>query len=72
MGGFAAARQLRARMPELRIIFVSQHSEPIYVEEAVGMGVNGYVLKEAAATDLGNAIQTVMSGQSFLSPLIVA
>jgi YesN/AraC family two-component response regulator len=38
MGGFAAARQLRARMPELRTIFVSQHSEPVYVEEAFGMG----------------------------------
>lgn len=69
MGGFAAARQLRIRMPELRIIFVSQHRERIYIEEAFQIGVNGYVLKQSAADDLGDAIQTVMSGGSFVSPL---
>ena len=72
MGGFAAARQLRARMPELRIVFVSQHSERVYIEEAFQIGVNGYILKQTAATDLGDAIQAVMSGRKFLSPLMAA
>ena len=69
MGGFAAARQLRARLPELRIIFISQHSERVYVEEALGIGVNGYIWKQEAATELGHAIEAVMSGGRFLSPL---
>ncbi|MBV9038732.1 MAG: response regulator transcription factor [Acidobacteriaceae bacterium] len=69
MGGFPAARQLRARMPNLRIIFVSQHRERIYIKEALEIGINGYVWKQAAATELNDAIQTVMSGGSFVSPL---
>ena len=69
MGGFPAARQLRARMPDLRIIFVSQHRERVYIEEAFEIGVNGYIWKQAAAAELNDAIRTVMSGGSFVSPL---
>ncbi len=71
MGGFDAARTLKRRLPELRIIFVSQHSERIYAEEAFRCGAKGYVLKRAAATELPNAIRAVMSGQVFRSPLTV-
>ncbi len=67
MGGFEAARQLRENMPELRIIFVSQHSNHAYVDEAFRCGAKGYVLKGAAATELHDAIQAVMAGQPFRS-----
>lgn len=69
MGGFPAARQLRSRWPDLRIIFISQHREWIYVEEALEIGANGYVWKQAAAAELDDAIQTVMSGGRFVSSL---
>jgi two-component system, NarL family, invasion response regulator UvrY len=59
-------------MPELCIILVSQRRERTYVEEALKIGVAGYVDKQAAATELGNAIPAVMSGGQFLSPLIAA
>jgi two-component system nitrate/nitrite response regulator NarL len=69
MGGFAAARQLRACLPEVRIIFVSHHRERAYIEEALQLGVHGYIWKQEAATELGHAMETVMSGGSFVSPL---
>ncbi|MBV9037330.1 MAG: response regulator transcription factor [Acidobacteriaceae bacterium] len=70
MGGFPAARLLNAQMPELPIIFVTQHDEQSYVDEAFRCGAKGYVIKQAAMTELPNAIRTVMTGQVFCSPLI--
>ena len=70
MGGFAAARQLRVLLPHVPIIFVSQHSSRIYAEEALHIGVRAYVLKRSATTDLRPAISAVMTGHTFVSPLV--
>jgi DNA-binding NarL/FixJ family response regulator len=48
MGGFEAARLLRERLPELCIILMSQHAQRAYADEALRLGVKGYVLKEAS------------------------
>lgn len=65
MGGFEAARQIRESMPDLPIIFVSQHANHAYVDEAFRCGAKGYVLKRAAATELLDAIHAVMADQPF-------
>jgi DNA-binding NarL/FixJ family response regulator len=70
LGGFAAARRLRERMPSVQIIFVSHHQERLYAEKAFESGAQGYVLKQAAATELAAALDAVRSHQTFLSPLI--
>ena len=67
MGGFAAARELRKTMPELRIIFVSQFSDPAYAREAMDMGAAGYVVKQSAGTDLSDAVDAAMDGRTFVS-----
>lgn len=70
MGGFPAARLLNTSMPDLPIIFVTQHTDQFYADEAFRCGAKGYVIKGAAMTELPSAIDTVMSGQMFCSPLI--
>jgi DNA-binding NarL/FixJ family response regulator len=70
MGGFEAARVLRERLPETRIIFASQHADPAYVEEAFGLGAHGYISKRAASTELPEAVRVVLAGGVFRSPLI--
>ncbi len=72
MGGFPAARLLNVRMPDVPIIFVTQHTDRFYVEEAFQCGAKGYVIKRAAVTELPSAIDTVMKGQVFCSPLITS
>ena len=67
MGGFAAAGELRVVLPALRIIFISQYSEPAYSEEALHIGAAGYVLKQRARADLGRAIDAALSGGTFVS-----
>lgn len=72
MGGFPAARLLHMSMPETPIIFVTQHTESLYVEEAFQCGAKGYVIKRAAVTELPHAIHTVIAGNTFCSPLVQA
>ena len=70
MGGFAAAKRLRERLPAVRIIFVSHHQERLYAKKAFESGGDGYVLKRAAATELAQAMQAVLAHRTFLSPLL--
>ena len=72
MNGFEAARLLRERMPELRVILTSQHAQRVYADEAFRLGVNGYVLKGAATTEVPLAIREVLAGRVFCSPSIPA
>lgn len=67
MGGFAAARQLKEKMPNLLIIFVSQHPDASYMDEAFRAGASGYVLKQSAIRDLTTAIEQVRAGGTFRS-----
>lgn len=67
MGGFPAARYLREHLPELLIILVSQFSQRAYAEEALEMGVRGYIVKAAAASELEPAIHAVLDGGTFVS-----
>jgi DNA-binding NarL/FixJ family response regulator len=66
--GISLVRQIRARLPEAKILVLSAHSEPSVVSDALQSGVGGYLLKINAGRDLIQAIRTVMSGQVYLCP----
>lgn len=68
MDGIVVARELRERHPEIRVIFVTAHSEPTYVREAFGLGAQGYVLKRALSSTLIAAVEQVLAGGRYLSP----
>lgn len=67
LGGIEAARLIRERLPESRIIIVSSHSSPVYVEEALSCGADGYVFKGSATRQLPKAIDEVLSGRTYRS-----
>lgn len=68
VNGLAAARTLRQRAPNTRVIFLSMHEGEEYFKEALRAGAVGYVLKRAAATDLVAAIRAVQRGETYLDP----
>jgi DNA-binding NarL/FixJ family response regulator len=68
LNGMEAARQIRRTLPETKIIFVTMQTERIYVEEAFRAGGSGYVLKQAAGTELLSAIRAVQAGERYISP----
>jgi DNA-binding NarL/FixJ family response regulator len=70
LNGIEAARQLKKSMPECRLIFLTMHADPTYVTEAFRAGASGYVLKRSAASELLLAIQQVLKGRSYVTPLV--
>jgi DNA-binding NarL/FixJ family response regulator len=65
MTGFEAAQSIRERAPDVRIIFVSSHTAPAFMEEAFRLGAHGYVVKGSATSQLPQAIENVMDGKVF-------
>ncbi|HEY1585641.1 MAG TPA: response regulator transcription factor [Polyangia bacterium] len=68
LGGLEVARQLRDRAPATKVIILSMHSNDAYVVEALRNGAAGYVLKQAEARALIDAIRAVRGGGRYLSP----
>jgi DNA-binding NarL/FixJ family response regulator len=71
LNGIEAARQVKRLSPDARILFVTMQTDRVYVEEAFRAGAAGYVLKQAAASELVDAIRTVLRGRHYVSPHVV-
>jgi DNA-binding NarL/FixJ family response regulator len=67
MTGLQAAHEIRAHVPDTRVVLLSMHDEERYFIDGLAAGAAGYVLKHAADTDLIGAVRTVAGGQTFLS-----
>jgi DNA-binding NarL/FixJ family response regulator len=65
--GLEVARRARERAPRTRVIMLSMHANEPYVLDALRYGALGYVLKDAATSDLVAAVRAAMSGRRHLS-----
>jgi two-component system, NarL family, response regulator NreC len=62
---------LRA-VPAAKVLVLSMQDDPRYVREAFDAGASGYVLKEAADTEVVGAVRAVAAGQQYLHPTLGA
>lgn len=67
LNGIETARQIRKFAPESKIVFVSQETSADVVQEALSLGMCGYVVKSQAQSDLFAAVDAVLEGRQFLS-----
>lgn len=66
LDGFATVPELRQRFPEVRVLVLTMLDHENYVTRMFEAGASGYVLKNAAISEITYAIRTVASGNSFL------
>ncbi|HYW29000.1 MAG TPA: response regulator transcription factor [Gaiellales bacterium] len=66
--GVEAIGRLRAEAPESRVLILSMEDDPHHVRQAFANGANGYILKEAAETDLLQAVHEILAGGRYLHP----
>jgi DNA-binding NarL/FixJ family response regulator len=71
ISGIEATRQIRAKLPEARILMLSMHSEDTLIRQALEAGARGYILKNAMDLDLINAVKGVAEGKTVLDPQLV-
>ena len=70
LNGIDACRQLVTILPGVRVIFLTMHADAAYIEEAFRAGGLGYLLKRSAVGELPRAIDAVMHGRKYVTPLL--
>jgi DNA-binding NarL/FixJ family response regulator len=69
VNGLAATREIRKRLPQTKVLILTIHNSVEYLRQALDAGATGYVLKQAADTELAVAIRVVQRGEIFLYPV---
>jgi DNA-binding NarL/FixJ family response regulator len=62
---------LRA-VPDTKVLVLSMQDDPRYVREAFDAGASGYVLKEAADSEVVSAVRAVAAGERYVHPVLGA
>jgi DNA-binding NarL/FixJ family response regulator len=70
LNGLDAARQIKHSMPRVKVIFMTMNEDPYLVGEAFRAGASAYLVKQAAALELTNAIELVLKGRTYVTPSI--
>jgi DNA-binding NarL/FixJ family response regulator len=70
LNGLEATARVTKEFPGVRVIVLSMHSTEEYVAQALRAGAAGYLLKDAAATELELAVTAVARGETYLSPAV--
>jgi len=68
LSGIDAARQIKASLPGIKLLFFTMHSSSAYVSAAFEAGGTGYVLKSGTREELLEAVQSVLNGRIYVSP----
>jgi len=71
LNGLMATKRLKRLLPDIKILTLTRHTDDGYLQQLIKAGVNGYVLKQSAPTELITAIRAVNAGKSYLDPALV-
>ena len=66
MNGFDVAQRVSHDFPTVKILGLSVHTDPWYIERVLQNGAVGYLSKDCSAAELCTAIRTVVSGGTYV------
>ena len=70
MDGLTALKEIKRVAPQSRVLVMTVHRTEEYVFQALEDGADGYLLKEASATELLLAVRSVLAGDRYLSAAV--
>jgi len=68
LNGIDAAREIRKHLPQVKLLFVTMHTSPTYLQAALEAGANGYALKSSGRNEILAAVETVLGGSRYITP----
>ncbi|CRM60590.1 response regulator [Pseudomonas sp. 58 R 12] len=66
ISGLETTRRLRQRLPQLRVLFFSQHAELPLVRQALEAGASGYLTKSASPAVMLDAVERILDGHTYI------
>ena len=71
LDGISVTPESKRRFPEVRILILTVHEEQALLREAIRAGASGYILKQAAESELLSAIDVLMRGNMYVDPAMM-
>ncbi|SHE83766.1 two component transcriptional regulator, LuxR family [Thermoanaerobacter uzonensis DSM 18761] len=71
MNGIKAAKMLKEEKHPSKVLFLTIYNDREYLLEALKLGVEGYILKDAEYDDLIKAIRTIYNGGVYIHPSLM-
>jgi DNA-binding NarL/FixJ family response regulator len=68
MNGFDVVRAMQAARSPTAVVFLTMHKDEAMFNAAMDLGVEGYILKDSAVTDITGCIKSVLAGRPYISP----
>jgi len=68
LNGLDVCRELTRRHPQTAVLILTMHNDEQFIARSLERGASGYLLKEAAAEQLSQAVHAVARGELYLGP----
>jgi DNA-binding NarL/FixJ family response regulator len=68
LNGIDAAREIRKHLPQVKLLFVTMHTSPSYLQAALEAGANGYAVKSSGRSEILAAVEKVLDGGRYVTP----
>jgi DNA-binding NarL/FixJ family response regulator len=68
LNGIDAAREIRKQLPQVKLLFVTMHTSPTYLQAALEAGANGYAVKSSGRSEILSAVEKVLGGSRYITP----
>lgn len=65
LDGFTATKEIKKHLPHIKIIFLTMHNEIAYIQQAIEVEADGYILKNSQGGIMYEAIQAVHNNKPF-------
>ena len=70
INGIEATRLIKSEQSDIKVVVLSMHATPNYVQQALEAGASGYLHKHSPLEDLSAALEAVSKGRTYLSPIL--
>jgi DNA-binding NarL/FixJ family response regulator len=70
--GVEACRQVRAELPDTKVLMLTMHADQSVLANAIRAGACGYLVKDCSTEEIASAVRMAVSGETVLSPQLAA
>lgn len=69
--GIEVLQEIKDRGIKIKVLILTVHNEIEYLIKAIDIGADGYIMKDSDFAELKRAIETVISGESYIQPSLI-